>query len=61
MLVDVFGDVVVDIIWLLCFMSMMIFVDEYGGLELFVVFEYVFDDSLMDDVLFVNFGFDGSV
>ncbi|SJN18183.1 hypothetical protein FM104_01690 [Microbacterium esteraromaticum] len=60
-LVDVSGDVAVDIIRSLRFMSLTILADEHGGSEPFAVLEYALDADATDDVLLVNLGSDGSV
>jgi hypothetical protein len=61
MLVDISGDVHIDIIRSLQLMSMTILADEHGGSEPFAVLEYALDPDATDDVLLVNLGSDGDV
>ena len=61
MLVDVSGDVHIDVIRSLQFMSMTILADEHGGSDPFAVLEYALDPDATDDVLLVNLGSDGDV
>ena len=56
MLVDVSGDVQVDVIRSLQLMSMTILADEHGGADPFAVLEYALDPDSTDDVLLVNLG-----
>lgn len=60
-LVDISGDVAVDVIRSLRLMSMTILADEHGGSEPFAVLEYGLDAADSDDVLLVNLGSDGAV
>ncbi|HWI31182.1 MAG TPA: DUF2004 domain-containing protein [Microbacterium sp.] len=61
LLVDISGDVSVDIIRSLQLMSMTILADEHGGSDPFAVLEYALDPDATDDVLLVNLASDGSV
>jgi hypothetical protein len=61
LLVDVSGDVHIDVIRSLQFMSMTILADEHGGSDPFAVLEYALDPDATDDVLLVNLDSDGSV
>ncbi len=61
LLVDISGDVPIDIIRSLQLMSMTILADELGGSEPFAVLEYALDPDATDDVLLVNLGSDGDV
>jgi hypothetical protein len=61
LLVDVSGDMHIDIIRSLQFMSMTILADEHGGSDPFAVLEYALDPEATDDVLLVNLDSDGSV
>lgn len=61
LLVDVSGDVHMDIIRSLQLMSMTILADEHGGKDPFAVLEYALDPDSTDDVLLVNLDVDGSV
>jgi hypothetical protein len=61
MLVDVSGDVQVDVIRSLQLMSMTILADEHGGTDPFAVLEYALDPDATDDVLLVNLASDGQV
>ena len=61
MLVDVSGDVHIDVIRSLQFMSMTILADEHGGADPFAVLEYALDPDATDDVLLVNLDSDGDV
>ena len=61
LLVDISGDVHIDVIRSLQLMSMTILADEHGGSEPFAVLEYALDPDATDDVLLVNLNFDGSV
>ena len=60
-LVDISGDVHVDVIRSLQLMSMTILADEHGGDEPFAVLEYALDPDATDDVLLVNLASDGEV
>lgn len=61
LLVDVSGDLHIDVIRSLQLMSMTILADEHGGSEPFAVLEYALDPDATDDVLLVNLGSDGDV
>ncbi|MDL9980004.1 DUF2004 domain-containing protein [Microbacterium candidum] len=61
LLVDVSGDLHIDVIRSLQFMSMTILADEHGGTDPFAVLEYALDPEATDDVLLVNLDSDGSV
>jgi hypothetical protein len=61
MLVDVSGDVHMDIIRSLQLVSMTILADEHGGSEPFAVLEYALDRDAADEVLLVNLASDGAV
>ncbi|MFS0867280.1 DUF2004 domain-containing protein [Microbacterium sp. 179-B 1A2 NHS] len=61
LLVDVSGDVHMDIIRSLQLMSMTILADEHEGKDPFAVLEYALDPDSTDDVLLVNLDVDGSV
>jgi len=61
MLVDISGDMHIDVIRSLQFMSMTILADEHGGADPFAVLEYALDPEATDDVLLVNLDSDGSV
>ncbi|WP_405375803.1 MULTISPECIES: DUF2004 domain-containing protein [unclassified Microbacterium] len=61
LLVDVSGDVHMDVIRSLQLMSMTILADEHGGKDPFAVLEYALDPDSTDDVLLVNLDVDGSV
>lgn len=60
-LVDISGDVHIDVIRSLQLMSMTILADELGGSDPFAVLEYALDPDAADDVLLVNLGADGAV
>lgn len=60
-LVDISGDVQIDIIRSLQFVSMTILADEHGGTDPFAVLEYALDPDATDEVLLVNLTSDGSV
>ena len=60
-LVDISGDVHVDVIRSLQLMSMTILADEHGGKDPFAVLEYALDPDATDDVLLVNLASDGHV
>lgn len=60
-LIDVSGDVAVDIIRALRLVSMTILADEHGGSEPFAVLEYALDADEADEVLLVNLASDGAV
>ncbi|TQJ31920.1 DUF2004 domain-containing protein [Microbacterium sp. SLBN-146] len=61
LLVDISGDVAIDIIRSLQFMSMTILADEHGGADPFAVLEYALDPDSADEVLLVNLDSDGDV
>lgn len=61
MMVDVSGDVAVDVIRSLQLMSMTILADELGSGDPFAVLEYALDPDATDDVLLVNLASDGAV
>ncbi|MFB8386695.1 DUF2004 domain-containing protein [Microbacterium sp. NPDC055910] len=61
LLVDISGDVHIDVIRSLQLMSMTILADEHGGSDPFAVLEYALDPDSTDDVLLVNLGTDGDV
>lgn len=61
MLVDLSGDVHIDVIRSLQLMSMTILADELGGQDPFAVLEYALDPDATDDVLLVNLASDGQV
>ncbi|WP_439592515.1 DUF2004 domain-containing protein [Microbacterium sp.] len=60
-LVDISGDVQIDVIRSLSLMSMTILADELGGQDPFAVLEYALEPDSADDVLLVNIGSDGDV
>lgn len=60
-LVDLSGDVHVDVIRSLHLVSMTILADEHGGDDPFAVLEYALDRDAADDVLLVNITSDGSI
>lgn len=60
-LVDISGDVHVDIIRSLQLVSMTILADEHGGNDPFAVLEYALDPDATDEVLLVNLTSDGAV
>ncbi len=60
-LVDISGDVHIDVIRSLQLMSMTILADEHGGSDPFAVLEYALDPDATDDVLLVNLGSDGDI
>lgn len=61
LLVDVSGDIAVDIIRSMDLMSMTILADEHGGSDPFAVLEYALDPDATDDVLLVNLAGDGEI
>ncbi|MBZ4486118.1 DUF2004 domain-containing protein [Microbacterium sp. cx-55] len=61
LLVDLSGDVHVDVIRSLQFTSMTILADEHGGSDPFAVLEYALDADETDDVLLVNLDSEGKV
>ncbi|WP_243227683.1 DUF2004 domain-containing protein [Microbacterium sp. CIAB417] len=61
LLVDISGDVHVDVIRSLQLTSMTILADEHGGSDPFAVLEYALDADSTDDVLLVNLDSDGAV
>lgn len=60
-LVDVSGDLAVDIIRSMQLASVTILADEHGGSDPFAVFEYALDPDATDDVLLVNLAGDGEI
>ncbi len=60
-LVDISGDVQIDIIRSLQLVSMTILADEHGGADPFAVLEYALDADATDEVLLVNLASDGQV
>ncbi len=60
-LVDISGDVHIDIIRSLQLVSMTILADEHGGSDPFAVLEYALDPDATDEVLLVNLTSDGDV
>lgn len=60
-LVDISGDVHIDIIRSLQLVSMTILADEHGGTDPFAVLEFALDRDSTDEVLLVNLSSDGSV
>ncbi|GAA1652131.1 DUF2004 domain-containing protein [Microbacterium flavum] len=60
-LVDISGDVQMDIIRSLQLVSMTILADEHGGADPFAVLEYALDADATDDVLLVHLTSDGAV
>ena len=60
-LVDISGDVQIDIIRSLQLVSMTILADEHGGTDPFAVLEYALDPDATDDVLLVHLTSDGQV
>jgi len=60
-LVDVSGDMHMDVIRSLELVSMTILADEHGGSDPFAVLEYALDRDATDEVLLVNLSSDGSV
>lgn len=60
-LVDISGDVHVDVIRSLQLVSMTILADEHGGTDPFAVLEYALDPDATDEVLLVNLTSDGAV
>ncbi|GAA1848054.1 DUF2004 domain-containing protein [Microbacterium koreense] len=60
-LVDISGDVQIDVIRSLQLMSMTILADEHGGSDPFAVLEYALEPDSADDVLLVNVSSDGDV
>jgi hypothetical protein len=60
-LVDVSGDVQIDVIRALQLMSLTILADEHGGADPFAVLEYALDADSTDDVLLVNLDSEGKV
>lgn len=61
LLVDISGDVHVDVIRSLQLVSMTILADEHGGGDPFAVLEYALDPDATEEVLLVNLTSDGSV
>jgi hypothetical protein len=60
-LVDVSGDIQIDVIRSLQLMSLTILADEHGGADPFAVLEYALDADSTDDVLLVNLDSAGKV
>ncbi|WEK14552.1 MAG: DUF2004 domain-containing protein [Candidatus Microbacterium phytovorans] len=60
-LVDISGDVHIDVIRALQLVSMTILADEHGGSDPFAVLEYALDRDATDEVLLVNLTSDGAV
>jgi len=60
-LVDISGDVHIDVIRSLQLVSMTILADEHGGSDPFAVLEYALDRDAADEVLLVNLTSDGAV
>ena len=60
-LVDISGDVQIDVIRSLQLMSMTILADEHGGSDPFAVLEYALDPDATDDVLLINLDSAGAV
>lgn len=61
MLVDISGDVHIDVIRSLELVSVTILADEHGGSDPFAVLEYALDRDATDDVLLVNLDSEGGV
>ncbi|WJL95781.1 DUF2004 domain-containing protein [Microbacterium sp. ET2] len=61
LLVDISGDIRIDVIRSLQLMSMTILADEHGGADPFAVLEYALDPDATDDVLLVNLDSAGDV
>ncbi|MFT4136121.1 DUF2004 domain-containing protein [Microbacterium sp.] len=61
LLVDVSGDLQIDVIRALQLVSLTILADEHGGDDPFAVLEYALDPDATDEVLLVNLGSDGEV
>jgi hypothetical protein len=61
LLVDISGDIRIDVIRSLQLMSMTILADEHGGSDPFAVLEYALDPDATDDVLLVNLDSSGAV
>jgi len=61
LLVDISGDLHIDVIRSLQLMSMTILADEHGGTDPFAVLEYALDPDSTDDVLLVNLDSAGDV
>ncbi len=60
-LVDISGDMHIDVIRSLQLVSMTILADEHGGKDPFAVLEYALDRDATEEVLLVNLSSDGSV
>ncbi|MFS0714878.1 DUF2004 domain-containing protein [Microbacterium sp. 2P01SA-2] len=60
-LVDISGDVHMDVIRSLQLISMTILADEHGGSDPFAVLEYALDPDSTEEVLLVNLTSDGSI
>jgi hypothetical protein len=61
LLVDLSGDVHVDVIRSLQLVSMTILADEHGGSDPFAVLEYALDRDATDEVLLVNLNGEGEI
>ncbi|MCT9820327.1 DUF2004 domain-containing protein [Microbacterium sp. W1N] len=61
MLVDISGDVHIDVIRSLELVSVTILADEHGGSDPFAVLEYALDRDATDDVLLVNLDSEAAV
>lgn len=61
LLVDISGDVHVDVIRSLQLVSMTILADEHGGSDPFAVLEYALDRDATDEVLLVNLNGEGEI
>lgn len=60
-LIEMSGDIHIDMIRSLRLMSVTILADEHGGTDPFCVLEYALDPDATDEVLFVNLAGDGSI
>ena len=60
-LVDISGDLAVDVIRSMQLTSVTILADEHGRSDPFAVLEYALDPDAADDVLLVNLGGDGQI
>jgi hypothetical protein len=61
LLVDISGEIRIDVIRSLQLMSMTILADEHGGTDPFAVLEYALDPDATEDVLLVNLDSAGDV
>ena len=61
LLVDISGDMHMDMIRSLQLMSVTILADEHGSADPFAVLEYALDADATDDVLLVNLTSDGEI